>query len=502
MGKYADEQAQYNTMGMRADAEIDALTAQIVTLGASNTELASLVNSLDRSLSEASVTLSAQQAQISSQIIEINQKNTLLAQKDATIDNLLTQLANATQSTVPAGYTSLMSFIPAGGSWIDGLRLATGKVWVPAGRYEFNGWKQVVGSTPAQKICLTIAKEVTALDGPGPDQVVFYLRPNSSEWTAAQVNAGATTPVSVLQQTGGQIKHMSGFTLEMTPQGHNYHGWSLYNPPSGVVVDNVVTIGSAGTGGAPPLETFQATIHGGFDHIVKNCIFDGKMAGAPAAAVNLTFQDSINSFAEDCTFIDGQASMFVAYQCFNSGTRRCKVYAPTNAVNRFASAIINAGERTAGDLHEDIEMYGGVYKKSEHFSHSNDLTDGVHYTDTKDGVNYTTNNGSLTIRNPVTWPDWWNKAATGATTMVTPATLFTGDFTGIIVATWGTRTVRADGSVYYKYGPKSTSIETTYSAPQICTVVNGVTKQLAYDWVRYGVHLKPIKYPYTAVNPA
>jgi len=513
MGKYADEQATIATLGARADAEILEVAESLAESEGRRVALEGLNASLSATSAQQATTISQRDATIAAQVGLLNERAATIAARDTTIVELRRLLAESQANGAPIGYANLLSFVPTGGDWVDALAVASGAVWIPEGVHETDAWRT------GEKIVMTVAKAVTKLDGPGPDKAMLRLRPSTSQWTATQVNAGATTPLSVLQQTGGQLEHMGGFTLDCTEQGHNYHGWSIYNPvKNGVVVENMVTLGTKGTGGAPPFETFQATIHGGANHRVRNCVFDGKINGIPAAAVNLTFQDTINSFAEDCTFIDGQASMFVTWQAFDSGTRRCKFYAPTDPLRRFASAIINAGERSAGDLHEDVEIYGGVYKKSEHFSHSNDYTpfraDGQeaetlaevaswrHYTRVWDGVTRTTNNGKLTIINPVTWPDWWNKAATGKTEQITPATLFVGDDTRIIVSTWGTRKVRSDGLVYFKYGPSSLSQETTYTSPEIKTVVNGVTKQLGFNWLRYGVHRNGTKYPYQATNPA
>jgi hypothetical protein len=555
MGAFADEQArldqaltEFETLPARADARIEELEARLATLtaaDASDTEtVAALKTELQQakeqlaavtdenighlafikqqaedisrlepaledandSLAEMTVTLSKRDQTIAAQGGLLDQQAATILKQNQVISDLKAQLSQSAETGVPLGYTALTAFAPDK-PWLESLAASSGDVWVPEGTYEFDAWKT------GQKQTIVLPKGVTSFDGPGIDKATFLMRPNTSQWPASSTGS-ATTSLSTLQQTGGQLRHMGGFTLACTPQGHNYHGWSIYNPVNVVRVENVQTLGGKGTSGSPPGETFQATVHGGpKGHRVVNCRFDGSMEGVPQAAVGLTFQDCTDALAINCVFIDHQASAFVNYQVFDSGIEDCKFYIPTERQYRLASACINLGERTSGDICRRVSIFGGVYKYSTHFSHSNDfspvrdkdgnhvVTNGVpqwrHYSQgTRD-----TNNGPAIIEDPITWPDWWNKKGTGKTEQITPATMPSG-YSCIIIDTWGATKATPAGEPYFKYGPDLYSQESTKDCPLVyCNQPDGTKKYLPIDWNQYGKHRK-VTPPYRSPEPA
>jgi uncharacterized coiled-coil protein SlyX len=476
LGIYAD-------YGQAADNRIADLSGQVSSKDATIASQTSTIAQRDAAIATLNST-------VSSQTQTIAQRDATIAARDVVIADLRAQLA---QYNVPAGYTNVLSLVPSGGTWVDALALAPAgaKLYLPEGRYTINGWQ-----APSVGVLARIKADTASFIGAGSDKTVIELVAGTSTWTqSALVSAYSdTNPLSVIQQNGA-LGEFGSFTLECGEQGHDFHGAALWPNRHDVVVRDLVVKGGRGSGGAPPGETFQFTIHGKDGHRVYDSVFDGATSGVPTATVGLTFQNCVDALAINCTFRDLKASMFVAYQSFDSGHEDCFFYAPTDATYRVASAILNQGERTAGDINRRMSMFGGVYKKSEHVSHSNDYTAGAHYTLVdRNGVTRTTNNGSLLIENPITWPDWWNRRGTLQTEQITPTTLHSTYGTCMIVSTWGTKTTRANGTWFYKYGPTSTSQESTKTAPVV--KVAGVNAK--YDWLQYGNHTW-ITAPYTSL---
>lgn len=251
--------------------------------------------------------------------------------------------AGPTDPTMPAGYTPLQSFIPPGGTWVDGLRVASGKVWIPKnpddpdGVYYFDAaWKQVLldPSKPASLNNLDYSKSVlkslivgqlvTDLDG---ENVRLEMRPFSSLWPKETLGPTgpwgyATTPVTTLEQTNGRLRYVGrGITLVCSQQGHCYHGFSLWKPKNadGTRIVNgyfgMSVEGGEGYGGNPPIETFQSAF--------KECVgwtFDGHIGGynpdgTQTACVGMTCQESPGfKLGPNSYFEDQLASSFVAYQ--------------------------------------------------------------------------------------------------------------------------------------------------------------------------------------------
>lgn len=435
-------------------------------------------------LTQLELILESADAQLTTANDWLGRMTATIAERDALIADLRAQLAAYTY-VVPQGYTDITKLEPTG-YWLKGLALigAGQRAYLPEGQYEIDAWSK------SANILVTIPKVAEGFKGAGSTKTVIIVRDRTSAYTAAEVLAGETNPLSVLQQTGGKLKEFGGFTLIVGDQGHNSHGVSLFNAAPGTLVDDVEIFGGEGDGGAPPRETFQFTMRGSGHHRLTRCAFHG----GDTATVGLTFQNTVDTWAEDCTFTGHRASPFVAYQSFNSGTRRAKIDVPTLQATRVNTAILNV-ERGAGIEHYETTITGGVYKYNTHASLSNDKTNGVHYSLYFEGVTYSTDPASpnykpCRIVDPISWPDWWNKKGTGKTETFTPTTLPADGYTAIVWDTWAT--YKAGPPPFYKYGPELTSVETVMQAPTV--LING--QSALYDWNFGGKHRK-IRAPYT-----
>lgn len=413
--------------------------------------------------------LQGQLAEISEQIVA----------RDVIIADLRRQIAELTR--VPEGFVDVTTL---GDDWAAGLRNVPEGMgaWFPEGEWFVDAW------WIAQRIIAEIPKHVTRFRGAGSGKTILTVRPRTSRWSTADFAGMATNPLSVLQQTGGKLKEFGGFTLVVGDQGHDHHGISLFNAAPGVQVDDVEMFGGEGSGGAPPKEVFQFTMRGSGHHRLNNL----RLHGQDKATVGITLQNTVDTWVTNSVLTGHRASAFVAYQTFDSGTENLDVLLPTVRSVRVNTAAINA-ERCGNIEHRGISILGGVYQYNTHFSWSNDLTDGQHFTLDFEGRTYSTENATFSVVDPRSWSDWWNYRKTGKTETFTKDTLGTDAWTAIIGDTWATNTLRADGTRFWKYGPKATSIETVMQSPFV--LIDG--QSVRYDWNFGGKHFK-IRAPYRA----
>jgi hypothetical protein len=91
--------------------------------------------------------------------------------------------------------------------------------------------------------------------------------------------SGGTTQPTVIMSSGPTYQQSYGqFQVAGTDQGHNFHGFTVYNAQPGTTFTDILTTGWQGNNGAPPGETFGLTVHGGYNHQLTRIEADGRRA--------------------------------------------------------------------------------------------------------------------------------------------------------------------------------------------------------------------------------
>jgi hypothetical protein len=378
---YADEQAAFGTLGQRADADIaqreatiadlttrfaaaqldadqarDALLAATADDAADDAALAALrdqVATLTARVSEVGTLLTAAQAAQAQAEGNLATANLTITQRDALIASLQAQLAAYT-SPVPAGFKTLSTF--PGATWVDKLAAASGDVYVPAADVTDidAAW------TDTRRQLVVVAKAVTRLRfEPG---ATLRIRPmTSTYWTKAKIAALATTPITIFQQTGGQLIECTGLTIVGTDQGHHYHGWSFFNCYNLKLVDLTPIGCNEGYGGAPPDETFGGTVRGAVDCHVRLRGASGQYPdGSNGSAVGFTFQQCLRCTVEASDVSHWRASSIVFYQSAGCGIVDTKLARDLTAGTGFGSGCHLNLEQTTGTFLRNVEFVGGV----------------------------------------------------------------------------------------------------------------------------------------------
>lgn len=108
--------------------------------------------------------------------------------------------------------------------------------------------------------------KAAGLRGSGVGQTIFQMTPNSST-QAAKVPAsnppasnGQTNPLRLIRvgwESAATPRHLSGFTVQATPQGHLYHGLQAYYVVGGSVWEDLRIAGIPGDMSREPGETFS-----------------------------------------------------------------------------------------------------------------------------------------------------------------------------------------------------------------------------------------------------
>lgn len=217
--------------------------------------------------------------------------------------------------------------------------------------------------------------------------------------------SGGTTQPTLLQSSGPTYAQSYGqFQVAGTDQGHNFHGFTVYNPPAGCTFTDILITGWQGNNGAPPGETFGLTIHGSWGHTATRIETDGRRApgGTIYGAVGITFQNTANGVATDCYCHHSYntTAFFVLYQAFNCTTNNLR--AGDGSLVSGKGSWINQ-ERTCGCVHNNPTILTGSTNSGVHLTHSNDT-----YTATINGVAYSSANGTVKVANPTFNNIWGN----------------------------------------------------------------------------------------------
>lgn len=334
-------------------------------------------------------------------------------------------------------------------------RCTPGKIITfPEGRFEMSDFTDL---NDGYLTAITIPKKCKGIWGSGQgslgssDGTVFTMKPNTSTKKSLVPAQDNSTPVQMrlMKQTGadyaGVFKH---FRVEGTEQGHIYHDFTLYNPKSGTLVEDILVTGWYGNNGAPPGETFGLEIHGGNNHILRRVEGDGRrIVGGPSyGAVPITIQNSVGTKLYDCFGHHAVAANLVLFQTFDVETfglilgDRSTQDGP-GGIDGWNDGWLNH-ERTAGTIHHSprIFKYPRGRGAGVNISHSNDGWG----TSAYDGVQRSVTDGSLTIIDPVftnlqgngrLYIQSWNPYWTGDT-MVTPPLVTKADGVTHLPYTW------------------------------------------------------------------
>ena len=303
--------------------------------------------------------------------------------------------------------------------------------------------------------CINIPKICRGIWGSGKGTLggstgtVFGIVPNSSTKaglvpTQAQ---GGTNAFQVLRIVGSDGPLSFGqFQVAGTDQGHNYHGFKIYNPGGDVDITDVLVTGWQGDNGAPPGETFGLEVHmtkRPFNHTLTRVEADGRrvIGGTRYGTVGITSSTCVGGTWYDCKVQYCRASYAVFYRAFGVKTYNLSVGGVSDPGYDVTTAMINH-EVTDDCEHYNPYIWSTQTNRGVHISHSNN-----NFSDTYSGTPVSAVNGSLKVVNP-TWNNiWgngrmyiesWTSGIDGSNTdsMVTPPLVTTSNGTTHIPYTW------------------------------------------------------------------
>lgn len=411
---YSDEQASFNTLGARADAEISTLKAAVVNGEAAATALRS-------SLSDASTRASAAEAALLAAQTKATQDAATISARDATITDLRAQLA-AAQAAGPSAdeitYEALKARAVAAGISAPNLQ----QVFDQLGPTEYKivrlgfgvidtqvAWGKaplVAGASVAAEYAFRPPKSCRGIVGPSAPgrlgqkattaKAVIRLTPNTCK---SQSEGGSWF------QAGGSGSGdflLKNVHVEGTDQGlqtaakastPGYDGVSpklftnvFLNAFGGqVTVEDVLVTGWYGNNGAPPGETFGLEVYNCDNHVLRRVEADGRreVGGLSFGAVGITSGSCIGAKWYNCWshHQNGKTAAAVFYQVFDSKTYDCVMGDEADGDGTGQFNGVNGGgfnqERAGNCEHYRMKFYINrkVGDKGTHFNHSGDQWD-------------------------------------------------------------------------------------------------------------------------------
>lgn len=256
---------------------------------------------------------------------------------------------------------------------------------------------------------------------------IFSVKANTATNASPAQSTGQANPFTVLYHGAATTAPVyRNFHVEGTDQRTDlmYTGMSVFNPTGAADMQGCLFTGWVGNNGAPPGETFGLAMHGSNNHVVRNCLFDGRRTiGGPACGLTAaTAANSVGGKWYDNTAQYVKMGAFVVFQAFNTETFNWNFTQGDNSAG-LDNFVINH-ERTAGTIHHAPVMHTIKKNRGVHMTHSN-----IAWSANYDGTTRSASNGSLTVIDPVFDDIWgngklyietWNPYDTGETNTTAP----------------------------------------------------------------------------------
>lgn len=175
--------------------------------------------------------------------------------------------------------------------------------------------------------------------GSGIGQTIFQMTPSTSTQGSRvpvsnpPTSNGQTNPLRLMRvgwESALTIRHLSGFTLQATSQGHLYHGLQLYYLVAGSLCEDVKIIGIPGDLSREPGETFSVECYhctgtSAAPVLLRRVEVDGRdTGGTPVAASGIAVNFGTWTQMDDCnSHHTGYSHGYASYTTSNMIFNRC-----------------------------------------------------------------------------------------------------------------------------------------------------------------------------------